>query len=62
MGVSNGFGMGEFVDVTSTGSFGLISGVFCTAALALYALFQPDASDDDDSNGGGGGGLMQPIS
>ena len=34
--------MGEFVDVTSTGSFGLISGVFCTAALALYALFQPD--------------------
>ena len=54
--------MGEFVDVTSTGSFGLISGVFCTAALALYALFHPDASDDDDSNGGGGGGLMQPIS
>ena len=30
--------MGEFVDVTSTGSFGLIS-VFCTAALASMRCF-----------------------
>ena len=54
--------MGEFVEISGSGSFGLVSGVFCAAALAIYAVFQPDASDDDDSNGGGGGGLMQPIS
>ena len=56
--------MGEFVEIGAGGvSLELISGVFCaTAALGVYALFQPDASDDDDSNGGGGGGLMQPIS
>tara|TARA_B100002052_G_scaffold291102_1_gene310634 strand:- start:2574 stop:2750 length:177 start_codon:yes stop_codon:yes gene_type:complete len=53
--------MGEFMDL-NPGAFPLqlISGVVCTAALGLYALFQP-ASDDDDSNGGGGGGLMQPV-
>ena len=54
--------MGEFVEISGSGSFGLVSGLFCAAALAIYAVFQPDASDDDDSNGGGGGGLMQPIS
>jgi hypothetical protein len=32
----------------------VVSGVFCAAALGLYALMQPDPSDDDDSNGGGG--------
>ena len=53
--------MGEFVDIGS-GAFPLrlIGGLVCTAAIGLYALFQP-ASDDDDSNGGGGGGLMQPV-
>ena len=55
--------MGEFIEFGSNGaSFQVISGLFCTAALGLYALLQPDASDDDDSNGGPGGGLMQPIS
>ena len=34
----------------------VVSGVFCAAALGLFALMQPDPSDDDDSNGGGGGG------
>ncbi len=53
--------MGEFMDLSSSAfPLQLISGVVCTAALGLYALFQP-ASDDDDSNGGGGGGLMQPV-
>lgn len=55
--------MGEFVQIgAGEVSLELISGVFCATALAVYALFQPGASDDDDSNGGGGGGLMQPIS
>ena len=59
--IALGAGMGEFMDLSSSAfPLQLISGVVCTAALGLYALFQP-ASDDDDSNGGGGGGLMQPV-
>ena len=55
--------MGEFIEIGVNGApMEVVSGVFCAAALGLYALMQPDASDDDDSNGGGGGGLMQPIS
>ena len=56
--------MGEFIEIGVNGaSMQVVSGVFCAAALGLYALMQPDPSDDDDSNGGGGGGgLMQPIS
>ncbi|MEC8688133.1 MAG: hypothetical protein VXX57_01455 [Cyanobacteriota bacterium] len=54
--------MGEFIELGTAGfSFELISGMFCAAALGIYALVQPGSSDDDDSNGGGGGGLMQPI-
>ena len=54
--------VGEFIELGTAGfSFELISGMFCAAALGIYALVQPDSSDDDDSNGGGGGGLMQPI-
>ena len=54
--------LGEFVEIGAGGvSLELISGVFCSTVLGVYALFQPGASDDDDSNGGGGG-LMQPIS
>jgi hypothetical protein len=55
--------MGEFIDIGSSGdSMQMVSGVFCAAAIGIYALMQPDASEDDDSNGGGDGGLMQPIS
>ena len=55
--------MGEFIDIgAGSGSFGLISGIFCAGALGIFALMNDGASDDDDSNGGGGGGLMQPIS
>ena len=55
--------MGEFIEIGANGaSMQVVSGVFCAAALGIYALMQPDPSDDDDSNGGGGGGLMQPIS
>jgi len=55
--------MGEVIELSSAGgSIGAVSGVFCVAALGLFALFQSGPSDDDDSNGGGGGGLMQPIS
>ena len=55
--------MGEFIEIGVNGaSMQVVSGVFCAAALGLFALMQPDPSDDDDSNGGGGGGLMQPIS
>ena len=58
-----GLGMGEFIEIGVNGaSIQMVSGVFCAAAIGIYALMQPDASDDDDSNGGGGGGLMQPIS
>ena len=54
--------MGEFIEIGAGGApLQLISGLACAAALGLYALLQPDASDDDDSNGGGGGGLMQPV-
>ena len=54
--------MGEFIEVGAGGApLQLISGLACAAALGLYAILQPYASDDDDSNGGGGGGLMQPI-
>ena len=53
--------MGEFIEIGSgTIPFELLSGLFCSIALGIFALLQP-ASDDDDSNGGGGGGLMQPI-
>ena len=49
--------MGEFIEIGVNGaSMQVVSGVFCAAALGLYALMQPDPSDDDDSNGGGGGG------
>jgi hypothetical protein len=59
----SGLSMGEFIEIGVNGaSMQVVSGVFCAAALGIYALMQPDASDDDDSNGGGGGGLMQPIS
>ena len=55
--------MGEVIELSSaSSSIGAVSGVFCVAALGLFALFQTGPSDDDDSNGGGGGGLMQPIS
>ncbi len=55
--------MGEFIEIgVNSASMQVVSGVFCAAAIGIYALMQPDASDDDDSNGGGGGGLMQPIS
>ena len=54
--------MGELLEVgASSGSLGLISGIFCTAAIVVFALIEPGPSDDDDSNGGGGGGLMQPV-
>ena len=46
--------MGEFIEIGVNGaSMQVVSGVFCAAALGLYALMQPDPSDDDDSNGGG---------
>ena len=55
--------MGEFIDIGSSNvSFGVVSSVICTIAMAVFALMQPGQGDDDDSNGGGGGGLMQPIS
>ena len=54
--------MGEFIDISADlSSFGLLSGIFCTVAIAIFAIVQPGPSDDDDSNGGGDGGLMQPI-
>ena len=54
--------MGAFIEIgASSGSFGVISGLFCAGALGIFALMQDGTSDDDDSNGGGGGGLMQPI-
>ena len=62
-GSTIGSSMGDFIEIGVNGaSMQVVSGVFCAAAIGIYALMQPDASDDDDSNGGGGGGLMQPIS
>ena len=55
--------MGEFIEIGAHGaSTHMVSRACSAAAIGIYALMQPDASDDDDSNGGGGGGLMQPIS
>ncbi len=42
--------MGEFIEIGVNGaSMQMVSGVFCAAAIGIYALMQPDASDDDDS-------------
>ena len=42
--------MGEVIELSSaSSSIGAVSGVFCVAALGLFALFQTGPSDDDDS-------------